>query len=197
MLEILTVCTGNICRSPLAAQLLTTRLDDLGARVTSAGTRARDGAEMTAEAAQLATSRDVPEALASSHRARYLTPPHLQSADLVLAMARDHRREIVELDPARVRTTFTVREFARLANDLTDGDLRSAAASGGNESRARFAAAFAAVAGRRGLTLPPNSLDDDDVIDPFGRSFATYERSAGQLEPALVSVERVIRLALP
>lgn len=30
MIEILTVCTGNICRSPLAAVALRARLDEIG-----------------------------------------------------------------------------------------------------------------------------------------------------------------------
>ena len=39
-LTILTVCTGNICRSPLAEVLLRQRLEPLGVRVHSAGTSA-------------------------------------------------------------------------------------------------------------------------------------------------------------
>ena len=55
--SILYVCTGNICRSPLAERLLTMRLDAaLGQRssvfgVTSAGTHGWDGSEMDPAAA--------------------------------------------------------------------------------------------------------------------------------------------------
>lgn len=205
MLDILTVCTGNICRSPLAAQLLATRLADLGVTVSSAGTRARGGTPMTPEAQALAADRGVPSSLSVDHAARYLTPAHVAAADLVLAMTRDHRREIVELDPSRVRTAFTVRELARLAADVSDDELRAAAsavAGSGSavsteaDARARFAAALAVVAGRRGLVLPPASPDDDDVIDPYGRSTATYERSADEMAPGLAAVERIVRVAL-
>lgn len=205
MLDILTVCTGNICRSPLAAQLLATRLADLGVTVSSAGTRARGGAPMTPEAQALAADRGIPSSLSAEHAARYLTPAHVAAADLVLAMTRDHRREIVELDPSRVRTAFTVRELARLAADVSDDELRAAASavagsgsavSADAEARARFAAALAVVAGRRGLVLPPPSPDDDDVIDPYGRSTATYERSADEMAPGLAAVERIVRVAL-
>lgn len=207
MLDILTVCTGNICRSPLAAQLLATRLADLGVTVSSAGTRARGGTPMTPEAQALAADRGIPSSLSAEHAARYLTPAHVAAADLVLAMTRDHRREIVELDPSRVRTAFTVRELARLAADVSDDELRAAAsavagsgspvsADADAEARARFAAALAVVAGRRGLVLPPASPDDDDVIDPYGRSTATYERSADEMAPGLAAVERIVRVAL-
>lgn len=205
MLDILTVCTGNICRSPLAAQLLATRLADLGVTVSSAGTRARGGTPMTPEAQALAADRGIPSSLSAEHAARYLTAAHVAAADLVLAMTRDHRREIVELDPSRVRTAFTVRELARLAADVSDDELRAAASavvgsgsavSADAEARARFAAALAVVAGRRGLVLPPASPDDDDVIDPYGRSTATYERSADEMAPGLAAVERIVRVAL-
>ena len=205
MLDILTVCTGNICRSPLAAQLLATRLADLGVTVSSAGARARGGTPMTPEAQALAADRGIPSSLSAEHAARYLTPAHVAAADLVLAMTRDHRREIVELDPSRVRTAFTVRELARLAADVSDDELRAAASavagsgsavSANAEARARFAAALAVVAGRRGLVLPPASPDDDDVIDPYGRSTATYERSADEMAPGLAAVERIVRVAL-
>ena len=204
MLDILTVCTGNICRSPLAAQLLATRLADLGVTVSSAGARARGGTPMTPEAQALAADRGIPSSLSAQHAARYLTAAHVAAADLVLAMTRDHRREIVELDPSRVRTAFTVRELARLAADVSDDELRAASAVAGSgsavsadaEARARFAAALAVVAGRRGLVLPPASPDDDDVIDPYGRSTATYARSADEMAPGLAAVERIVRVAL-
>ena len=96
-------------------------------------------------------------------------------------------------------------ELARLAADVSDDELRAAASavagsgsavSAEAEARARFAAALAVVAGRRGLVLPPASPDDDDVIDPYGRSTATYERSADEMAPGLAAVERIVRVAL-
>jgi len=196
VLEILTVCTGNICRSPLAAQLLSARLADLDVTATSAGARARAGATMTPEAVQLAAHRGIPLGVSGAHRARYLTAAHLHAPVLVLAMAREHRREIVELDPTRLRTAFTIREFARLSADLTDDEVRSAAGAAGADPAARVAATIALVAGRRGLVLPLADPADDDVIDPFGRSMQTYERSAAELDPAVAAVARVFRLSL-
>ena len=260
MLEILTVCTGNICRSPLAAQLIARRLADLGVTTSSAGTRARDGAPMMPESAQIAVARGIDADATAAHRARYLTPAHLASPVLVLAMARDHRREVVELAPARGRSTFTAREFARLAAAVSDDELRAAAdavgavgavdalggsdglgslgglggfgargylgslrsrrrgaaeasavepegsrglatpagvaADGALDSRARITVALAAIAGRRGLVLPPAAPEDDDVIDPIGGSAELYTQSADELAPAIDAVERVFRVVL-
>ena len=130
-MEILTVCTGNICRSPLAELLLASRLADVGARTRSAGVRAAPAAAMTPEAIALAVANGVAEPAARAHLSRRLTESMLRSPDLILAMDRGHRREIAELAPSRLRSTFTVREFARLASTLSDDELRDAADAAG------------------------------------------------------------------
>ncbi|MEV8268621.1 low molecular weight phosphatase family protein [Microbacterium sp. NPDC076911] len=196
MYEILTVCTGNICRSPLAEQLLRTRLAAFSPRVTSAGTRGLPAAEMTAEAQRLATERGVSEPDAAAHRSRFLTEKHLDSPDLILAMTREHRRDIAELAPSRLRSTFTVREFARLYEATSPEQIRAAADAAGPDASARVRAMAATVAGQRGLALPPEDPADDDVIDPFRRSWKTYELSADQLVPAIDAVVAAINLAL-
>lgn len=188
-MEILTVCTGNICRSPLTAVILATRLADLGVRVHSAGTRGLDAAAMTPEAIDLALEYGVADVDADAHRSRFLTESLLTSPDLILTMTRDHRREVAELAPARLRSTFTLREFARLAEALADDQI--AAAAVGDDAPARLRAAATAVAGMRGLVHP----GDDDVIDPYRREWEVYRQSADQLVPALSQVERVVRLA--
>lgn len=190
--RIMTVCTGNICRSPLAELLLATRLRDVGVAVESAGVRGLNQFPMTPEAIDLALEYGVAEADADAHRSRYLSESMLTSPDLILAMSRDHRRAIAELAPARLRSTFTVREFARLAADVSDDELT---AVGGETPGERLRAAAAIVAGRRGLVAAPLDAADDDVIDPYRREWEVYVASAQQLVPALDQVERVVRIA--
>jgi len=192
--EILTVCTGNICRSPLAEQLLRLRLPE--AIVRSAGTHARDGMAMTPEAAQLAVARAVPEADAAAHRSRWLTERLLQRPDLVLVMTREHRRHVAELAPARVRTTFAAREFARLSGGVTDAELRRSADAAGDTARSRVRAALELIGTRRGAGDAPADPGEDDVIDPIGRSAEVYELSARQLAPAIDEVARVLHAVL-
>lgn len=196
MFEIITVCTGNVCRSPLAEQLLRARLSDLDVRVASAGTRGLASAVMTPEAAELAARRGIADDDSARHRSRFLTEGHLLSPDLILTMTREHRRLVAELAPSRVRSIFTIREFARLAADTPDADIRDAADAAENDASARVRAAAAVVASRRGLVLPPVDPDDDDVIDPYGRSAHTYELSGAQLDPGVDAVVRVMRLAV-
>lgn len=196
MFEILTVCTGNICRSPLAEHMLRVRLGGFAPVVSSAGTYGLAAQPMTAEAIALAVAAGVREQDAASHRSRLLEESHLNAPDLILTMTRDHRRAVVELAPARLRSTFTIREFARLAASLSDDDLGRAAHEAGDDSAARVRAAVSTVAAQRGVAAQPADPADDDVVDPYGRSWQTYQRAAAQLEPAVDVVVRTLSIAL-
>lgn len=93
---VLFVCTGNICRSPLAEALLKRALADRGLNVTvtSAGTGAWDGAPASEGAylVGLECGLDL-----SGHRARLLSRELVEQADLILTMARHHRARVDEL----------------------------------------------------------------------------------------------------
>lgn len=196
MLRILTVCTANICRSPLAEHLLNIHLSDVRVDIRSAGTRALVDRRMPPEAVGMAVAVGIDEATALRHRARMLTGETLHGRDLVLAMSRDHRREIVEQDPSQMGRVFTIREFARLAKGVTDYELMQCAADTEPSSTDAWRRALALVAGQRGVLPPPVSPEDDDVIDPYGRSTRTYELAARQLSPAVEAVARVVKLVL-
>jgi len=95
--KILLVCTGNICRSPLAAALLQRALTERGVEgmdVSSAGTGAWDGAPVSEGAYLVGLERGLD---LSAHRARLLTRELIEEADLVLTMARHHRARVDEL----------------------------------------------------------------------------------------------------
>lgn len=190
----MTVCTGNICRSPVAAHVLRSRLSSLDVRADSAGTRAREGVPITREAIETGVGLGAVADELARHRARRLTATDLEGVDLTLTMAREHRREVVELVPAHVRRCFTAREFARLTEEMSDAELLEAASDAVDGARSRLAGALSAVNARRGLLLPPPTPQHDDVVDPYRRPRAVYEQSARELEPALRAVERVIRL---
>src|SRR3989440_719266 len=94
--HVLFVCTGNICRSPLAAALLERALKERGldVNVTSAGTGAWDGAPASEGAYLVGLERGLD---LSGHRARLLTRELVEQADLILTMARHHRARVDEL----------------------------------------------------------------------------------------------------
>jgi protein-tyrosine phosphatase len=181
---ILTVCTGNICRSPLAQQLLETGVQSLGGvTVSSAGTGALVGQPMTDQAQAIA--REFGVADPSTHVARALTVEQLRDADLVLALSREHRKAIVEMLPRGARHTFTLRELARLLSDVDEDEYERLDGLPAGDLGGRLRELVEIAASRRGAVLPPSSPDDDDVLDPYRRDDAAYRTSAEQVVPAI------------
>lgn len=192
--RILTVCSGNVCRSPVAEQVLRARLTDVDdIEVESSGFVALVGEGMPPQAQQLAVSLG---ATPAPHTARQLSEEQILGADLVLAMSREHRREIVTLVPKASRYTVTIREFARLSAGLDAWDLLDIAALPEKQVSKRLGALVELIASRRGQVDPPDSPDDDDIVDPYKQSDERYALTGSQLGPALDEVHRMIRLAL-
>ncbi|TDJ54951.1 MAG: low molecular weight protein arginine phosphatase [Gemmatimonadetes bacterium] len=96
MTDILLVCTGNICRSPMAEALLGTMLAPGNPEVTvgSAGTGAWDGTPASEGAYLVSLEHGLD---LSSHVARLLTRDLVEEASLILTMARHHRSRVEEL----------------------------------------------------------------------------------------------------
>src|SRR5437879_12640152 len=94
MKTILLVCTGNICRSPLAAALLERALNERGLdaiEVSSAGTGAWDGAPVSEGAYLVGLERGLD---LSGQRAQLLTRQMVDEADLILTIARHQRARL-------------------------------------------------------------------------------------------------------
>lgn len=98
MTQILLVCTGNTCRSPMGEALLRHKLSARGLdgiTVGSAGTGAWDGAPASEGAYLVALEHGLD---LSAHRARLLTRDLASSASVILTMARHHRARVEQLD---------------------------------------------------------------------------------------------------
>lgn len=103
---ILVVCSGNVCRSPLAAAILREQYGLDGLTVRSAGTAAIPSHSMCERASAMTGSEGVPVI----HRARVLTAQLVEDADLILVAAYEHRTAVARLRPSARRKTFTLKE---------------------------------------------------------------------------------------
>ena len=170
MASILVVCTGNVCRSPIAEGLLRSAFENrLGAGapdISSAGTMGWSGSGADPNSVEAAAERGVD---ISDHVARELTTRDIASATLVLGMAGDHARAVVTQEPDAAPRTFTLKELVRLLDALPP-------ASGGDVA-SRVAAADALRAS--GFAGNPA---DEDVPDPLGMPLESFRAVAWELD---------------
>jgi protein-tyrosine phosphatase len=178
---VLTICTGNVNRSALAAALLDRWASwylppDLADRVliASAGLGAPAGARMGRRTSAISEALG---ADGSAHRAQQLTEELLRRADLVLVASSRQRAQVLQLVPAALRTTFSIREAGRIAAALAprstpDGvdDLRKT---------------VAAMADNRTAAAGDEA---DDIIDPQGKDDEAFLTMARQEVPALAAL---------
>lgn len=87
--HILILCSGNVCRSPIATVLLARDLSDK--TIASAGLAAPMGVQADPMAIEFAAARGLD---LSAHRARQVTHRMCQAADLILVMERGHQAEL-------------------------------------------------------------------------------------------------------
>lgn len=176
------VCTGNICRSPMAERLWDARLagaDRAAVRSVSAGVRALAGHPMDPLAA------DVLRELGGDphgHVARQITAAMVRDADLVLAASTDQRAQIVRDDPTAMRRAFTLREFARLGAEL---DMPRAGTTLPERVRE--------VAGQRGIVDAVDPVQDE-IGDPFGASADVMWTCGVTIAEAVDAVVRILAL---
>lgn len=97
---ILMVCTGNTCRSPMAAAVLNRMLEQQGLSETymaaSAGVAAFDGQPATPNAVEAAKGEGLD---LSGHKARRITLDALDEACLVFVMSEEHKRLLASALP--------------------------------------------------------------------------------------------------
>ena len=101
--SILTVCTGNICRSPLAEYRFKELLEDKDIAVASAGVNALVGQPADDSALLIAEENGLD---LKAHKGQALTESIVQENQLIFVMENDHKRLICHLYPFSTGKVF-------------------------------------------------------------------------------------------
>ncbi len=172
-LRILFVCTGNICRSPIAERLAAVeavRQKIPNVNAASAGTRAVVGHPIHDDAASvLAELGGDPSGFA----ARQFRPKLAMESDLILTMTKAHRDDVLRCVPRLIGRTFTIAEAAQLVSEFKAGSI------------AELAECRPFLAGRR----------LSDVPDPIGKEAEFFARVGAQIAELLAPVMELARSA--
>ena len=193
--SVVVLCTGNICRSPIAERALRERMlesevwpSDLYAQfaVTSAGTGVNSSLvmpeETIAELARLGLPTETRDPVV-------LDRAVLDGADLVLGMTRVHRRSAVKMLPRLSTRAFTLLEFSRVMESLvTSPPAGLARAYDGGDAAGFMRAATERASRRRGVVPPPEDPRAHDIEDPYGRDQVTFRRVGERISAAVDTI---------
>jgi protein-tyrosine phosphatase len=176
---ILFVCTGNVCRSPMAELLCRAWADpQADLEVASAGMSALVGDGIDGPTAAVLSELGIDP---SGHRARQFQPAMADRADLVLTAETAHRDEIMSTVPTAFRRVFTMKEFARLARHAAGSDRGQIVAE---------------LAWRRGAD-GSRSSELDDLADPFRGTLEQAGAVAEELAEVVQTTLSRLGLAAP
>jgi protein-tyrosine-phosphatase len=146
------------------------RFGDRAPTVASAGTTGWEGSGAMPESVEAAEERGVD---ISGHVARRLTRGDVFDADVVVAMAAEHREAVSRAMPEAADRTFTLKELVRLlealpppTGPLGPDDLPERVAKAEDVRRGGFA----------------GNPHDEDIVDPLGLPLESFRAIAWELD---------------
>lgn len=204
MTNILFVCTGNTCRSPLAEVLFLFKNNDDRFQVKSAGIQAIDGMPMSEGSKRALQKRGIEE----EHTAQSVTEDLIRWADLILTMTFSHKKTLIKQYPQLVDKIFTLKEYVlddkdivakleQVNEHMAQIEIKRSTFLSKNKEKLEQHSKITKISERQKLEqelykqLEPHykaidelseQLPSFDITDPFGGSEEIYEETFKEID---------------
>lgn len=199
-MNILFICTGNTCRSPMAEALLKTRLPEVNVR--SAGIYAGENSPANPKAMESLKQRGI----SYTHFSQPVTDALLEWADVVLVMTTQHKQALIISFPNFQNKVFTLKEYVSEA-DKKVWDILKKSYAMLEQKRSLFIQKNKELASSELAKAVEEHLEEDmeeirrlehelidyDISDPFGGDQRVYEETLEELDTYIALLIKKIK----
>lgn len=176
--NILFICTGNTCRSPIAEGLMRRLALDAGLELSiqSAGVAAMAGGPISAHSKKVLEDKGIPTDFAS----QAVNAELVAKADLILTMTLRHKQQVLSRFPEVADKIYALKEYARSSGFDADQDRELV-----EMVLEQSLAGTWSTADKTGPAFYADREEDCDISDPFGGSLRDYRMCAEEIEDHL------------